>query len=133
MANVGYPIGMKAILDAGINFGSDNIAVALIDTGTSTYNAAHDFWDDISSGLVGTLTNLASKTTTGGVFDAADTTISAVSGSTAEALVLVKNTGTASTSNLLFWVDTGVTGLPLTPNGGDVTIQWHASGIFSIG
>lgn len=133
MANVGYPITMKAILDMTIDFLDDTIKVALVDTGTTTYNAAHDFYNDVSSGVVGTPGTLGTKSTTGGVFDAADTTLTAVSGATVEALLLYKDTGTPTTSPVIFWIDTSVTGLPLTPNGGDVTIQWHASGIFSIG
>jgi hypothetical protein len=33
---------------------------------------------------------------------------------------------------LVAYLDTGVTGLPVTPNGGDITISWHASGIFQL-
>ena len=29
-------------------------------------------------------------------------------------------------------IDTGVTGLPVTPNGGDISITWNASGIFTL-
>lgn len=130
MANVLYPIGKKALLDADIDLLVDTIKVALVDTGTYTYNAAHDFYNDVS-GVVGTPATLASKTTTSGTFDAADTTFSAVSGSTVEALIIYKDTGTPSTSPLIAYIDTG-TNLPVTPNGGDITISWNASGIFSI-
>jgi len=30
-----------------------------------------------------------------------------------------------STSRLIAWIDTG-TNLPVTPNGGDITVQWDA-------
>jgi hypothetical protein len=39
---------------------------------------------------------------------------------------------TESTSALICFLDTGVTGLPVTPNGGDITITWNASGIFAL-
>lgn len=132
MANALYPTGKKAILDGDVDLLVNDIKAALIDTGTSSYNAAHDFWDDISAGVVGTPVNLASKTTTGGVFDSADVTWTSVSGSTVEAVVLYKDTGTPGTSQLLAWYDTGITGLPLTPNGGDVTYTVHASGWFGL-
>lgn len=132
MANALYPTGKKAILDGDVDLLVDNIKAALIDTGTSSYNAAHDFWDDISAGVVGTPVNLASKTTTAGVFDSADVTWTSVSGATVEAVVLYKDTGTPGTSQLLAWYDTGITGLPLTPNGGDVTYTVHASGWFGL-
>jgi len=130
MASALYPIGKKAILDGDIDFLVDTIKVALVDTGTYTYSAAHDFYNDVS-GVVGTPGTLASKTTTSGTFDAADLTFTAVSGSSVEALIVYKDTGSAATSPLIAYIDTG-TGLPVTPNGGDITITWSGSGIFSI-
>jgi len=127
MTAVLYPITKKLILDGGINFLSDTIKAALIDTGTYTYSAAHDFYNDIS-GVVGTPGTLANKTTTGGAFDADDLTISAVTGATIEAVLIYKDTGNPATSPVIGFVD----GLSLTPNGGNVTIQWNASGIFAI-
>lgn len=132
MTNVLYPTGKKAILDGDVDLLVDTIRVALIDTGTSTYSAAHDFLDDISAGIVGTPVALGSKTTTSGVFDSADPTWSAVSGATVEAIVVYKWTGAAGTSQLLAWYDTGITGLPITPNGGDITYTVHASGWFGL-
>lgn len=131
MANALYPKFKQALLTAGLDVEADNIKVCLVDTGTYTYNAAHDFLDDVS-GIVATSGNLASKTITDGVFDAADITITGVTGATVEAIIIYKDSGSAATSNLIAYLDTGVTGLPLTPNGGDVTIQWNASGIFAL-
>lgn len=65
-----------------------------------------------------------------GVVDAADTVFSSLSGDQSEWIVMFKDTGTDTTSPLLCAWDTA-TGLPLTPNGGDVTIAWNASGIIS--
>lgn len=65
------------------------------------------------------------------VFDAADSTFTAVSGDPSEALIIYKDTGTASTSWLIGIFDT-VTGLPVTPNGGDIVITWNATGILAI-
>lgn len=127
MASALYPKGKEALLDGSINLETDTIKVALVDTGTYTYNSAHDFYDDVS-GVVGTPQTLASKTFTNGTFDAADTAFIGVSGATVEALIIYKDTGSAGTSRLLAFID----GLSFTPNGGDVTIQWNASGIFSI-
>jgi len=133
MANALYPTYKQLILGAGLNLTTLNLKVVLVDTGAYTYSAAHDFLDDITVGArIATSGNLASKTVTNGTFDAADITITAVSGVTVEALVIYNDTGTAATSNLIAYMDTGVTGLPFTPNGGDVTIQWNASGIFAL-
>jgi hypothetical protein len=130
MANILYPKGAEAILNGDIDWNTDTIKVALVDTGTYTYNAAHDFLDDLS-GVVGTAQTLGSVTITGGVLDAANPTFTAVSGATVEALVIYKDTGVAGTSPLLVYIDSA-TGLPVTPNGGDITVEWNASGILTL-
>lgn len=110
---------------------SGTVKVALVDTGTYTYSSAHQYLSSLS-GVVGTAQTLGSKTFTNGVFDAADSTFTAVTGSTVEALVLYVDTGNAATSPLIAYIDTGVTGLPVTPNGGDINVTWNASGIFAL-
>ena len=67
-----------------------------------------------------------------GTFDGDNVTFSAVTTATSiEALIIYRNTGTATTSRLVLYEDTGVTGLPVTPNGGDITVTWNASGIIA--
>lgn len=133
MANALYPKWKEAIEQATSNSSlGGTVKVALIDTGVYTYSAAHEFWSSASSASVGTPQTLASKTFTNGLFDAADSTFSAVTGSSVEALIIFVDTGTASTSRLVAYIDTGVTGLPVTPNGSDITVQWNASGIFQL-
>lgn len=131
MASVLYPSFKALLLTGGINLASDNIKVALIDTNDVAFSSAHDFLNDVSAAVVATSGNLASKTTTNGVFDAADITFTAVTGDQSEALIVYKDTGTASTSPLICFIDTA-TGLPITPNGGDVAISWNAGGIFAL-
>jgi len=132
MANVLYPNGKENLLNGVIDLVDDTIKVAMIDTGTYTYSATHEFYDDLS-GVVDTPVALTTKSTTDGVFDADDVTFSEVTGDTVEALVIYKDTGTPSTSPLIAYIDSG-TNLPVTPNGGDITIQWssESSKIFSI-
>lgn len=130
MSNVLYPIGKKAILDGEVDLLDDTIKVALLDTDTVAYSAAHDFYDDISAGVVGTPVALASKTTTGGEFDAADVTFTSVSGDSCEALVIYKDSGSAATSQLIAYLDSG-NGIPYTPDGGDIKVVWQ-SYIFAI-
>jgi hypothetical protein len=108
------------------------VKVALVDTGVYTYNAADQFYTSVSSAVVGTPQTIGSKTFTNGVFDGADATFTAVTGASIEALVLYVDTGTAATSPLVAYIDTSVTGLPVTPNGGDISITWNASGIFAL-
>jgi hypothetical protein len=68
-----------------------------------------------------------------GVIDAADMSpaFTAVSGSSVESMSLYEDSGSAATSDLVAYWDTA-TGLPLTPNGGDVNVTFNASGIFKI-
>lgn len=133
MANAIYPKFKEAIMQsaANSNMSSGTVKVALVDTGTYTYSAAHEFYSSLS-GVVGTDQTIGSKTFTDGVFDGADVTFTAVSGATVEALVIYIDTGVAGTSRLVAYIDTGVTGLPVTPNGGDIGITWNASGIFAL-
>jgi hypothetical protein len=67
--------------------------------------------------------NLSGKTTTDVVLDANDAVFTAASGVQSEACVIYKDTGVATTSRLIYYMDT-MTGLPVTPNGGDITLVW---------
>ena len=133
MANAIYPLYKDAILQsaANSNMSSGTVKVALVDTSVYTYSAAHEFVTSLS-GRVGTDQTLGTKTFTSGVFDAADSVYTAVSGASCEALVIYIDTGVAGTSRLIAYIDTGITGMPVTPNGGDINITWNASGIFAL-
>jgi hypothetical protein len=138
MANAVYPIYKQNLLAGDANADLDNNTTtdgpfcALVDTGVYTYSAAHDFYNDLS-GIVGTDQRITSPTVTTGTFDGSDLTYTAVSGNSVEALVIYrKNSGANTTWRLVIFIDTSVTGLPVTPNGGDITVTWHASGIFTI-
>lgn len=131
MANAVYPKYKELLLgtQTASSLTAGTVKVALVDTGTYTYSAAHDFYNDIS-GVVGTPQTIGTVTVVNGLFDGDNVTFSAVSGATCEALVIYIDTaGAAGTDPLVAYIDTGVTGLPVTPNGGDITITWNASGI----
>lgn len=141
MANAIYPIYKSALLSAAANVSldqntvNDGPYVALVDLGTYTYSSAHDFYNDLS-GIVGTDQRIQNPTVSSvaqGTFDGDNVTFSAVSGASVEALVIYRrNAGANSTWRLVCLLDTGQTGLPVTPNGGDITISWNASGIFAL-
>jgi hypothetical protein len=138
MANAVYPEYKEFLLSASANVSlnvddaTDGPFCALVDTGTYTYNAAHDFFNDLS-GIVGTDQRITAPTVANGTFDGSDLTYTAVSGATVEALVIYrKNAGANTTWKLVVYLDTSVTGLPVTPNGGNITVTWNASGIFTI-
>lgn len=131
MASAIYPKFKEALLQGTYNLSTAVVRAVLVDTGTYTYSSAHDFYNDLS-GVVGSESGaFASKTFTNGTFDAADITFTAVTGSTAEAVVLFVDTGNVTTDALIAYLDSA-TGLPVTPNGGDITVTWNASGIFTL-
>ena len=132
MANAIYPKAKEKFLDALIDIPTDTIKIALIDTGTYTYSSTDEFWSAASAALVGTAATLASKTITNGVFNADDVTFTSVTGASVEALIIFKDTGTAATSPLIMYLDVAASGLPVTPNGNNIDVQFNASGIFAL-
>ena|SRR5687767_981476 len=135
MANALYDLGRQAFLDGDLDWAANNIKVLLIDTGAYTVNLATDQFHAIIPGaaIIATSANLAGKTSTAGVADANDVTFTAVSGASVEALVIYQDSGASVTSRLIAYIDTA-TGLPVTPNGGNITVTWDngANRIFKL-
>jgi hypothetical protein len=133
MANAIYPKFKQALWlqSANSNASTGTLKAALVDTGTYTYSDSHEFVSSLS-GTVGTAQTIGNKTFTNGILDGDNLTFTGVTGNTIEALVIYIDTGNASTSRLISFQDTNVTGLPATPNGGDITITWNASGILAL-
>lgn len=135
MANALYDKARERFLTGQFNWGTDSIKAVLVDTGAYTVSlTSHEFLSDISSSArVSTSGAFTGKTTTGGAADANDITFSSVSGPSIEAIVIYADTGTEATSPLIAFVDTA-TGLPITPNGGDIIVTWDngANKIFKL-
>ena len=136
MANALYDSARGLYLTAGLTWASDNVKVALVRG--YTFSSSHANLSDITGGgggtIVATSGNLASKTTTSGVAGAANITYTAVAAGAACAhLIIYKDTGTAGTSSLIAAIDTAA-GLPVTPNGQDITVSWDtgANKIFKL-
>jgi hypothetical protein len=139
MANAIYPLYKQALLAGTSGYDLDNDTTndgpycALVDTGTYTYSAGHDFYNDIS-GVAGTDQRISTPTVVTGLFDGDNLTYTAVgAGNNIEALILYRhNAGANTTWPLVAYIDSSVTGLPVTPNGGNITVTWNASGIFQL-
>jgi len=127
MSNSLYTKAKQGLLEGSIDLDSDTVKVVFVDGADYTPNlATHQFLSDIpSAARVATSGALQNKTVTDGVFDADDITITAVAGDQFEYVVLYKDTGAEGTSRLILLIDTA-TGLPCTPNGSDITIQWSS-------
>jgi hypothetical protein len=128
MANSLYTKAKQALIAGDIDLDADTIKAVFVDGADYTPNmATHQYLSDIpSAARVATSGALQNKTVTDGIFDADDITVSSVSGDQFEYIVLYKDTGIEGTSRLLLLIDTA-TGLPCTPNGSGITIQWSSS------
>jgi len=135
MANLIYPLAKQALLSQSpaLDLDSNTIKAALV-TGAYTYSTSHQYYSAVSAAVIGTPATLTNKTVTEGVFDADDVTFNSVTGNQVTKILLYQDTGTASTSPLIALFDTAAAGLPITPNGGNITIAWSndAARIFRI-
>ena len=120
------------VIHSAVDLDTDDIRVVMYDEGADALNMADQDLADITAGArIAVTANLASKTVgvvAVGTFDHADTVTAGVTGASIESLTYYKHTGTDSTSPLIWNIDTW-TGLPLTPNGGSVTLAPHANGV----
>ena len=85
-----------------------------------------------SAGLLSYIA-LAPADPVAGVADAPDVTFLAVSGAVSEVIAIVHWNTSAADSELVAYIDTA-TGLPVTPNSGDINVAWDngANKIFKL-
>ncbi len=136
MANALYDKGREGFLDGSIDWDSDVIKAVLIDEALYTVDLAnHDNLDDVPAGArVGTPQTLTGKTVTNGVADAADLTFPSVPlHDPVEAILIYKFLTGDADSRLIAYINSA-TGLPVTPNGGDIAVAWDngANKIFKL-
>ncbi len=143
MANVFFNRAKYELVNGKINWNNDTIKIALMNNSFSTPTASsYDTWSQVSSyecsgtGYTAGGLTLSNKTLTEddinnkAIADAGDPTWTGINVGTIKGAMIYKSTGTPSTSTLICWIDTG--GFPITTNGGDITIQFNASGIFNL-
>lgn len=125
---------------ANVELDTDTIKPMFVDHADDTPAPTTD--DEISDILsaarvpaIASCPALASKTlgvVAAGTFDSADPTFTSLSGDQVESLIVFKDTGTEATSILLAFYDVFTSGMPLTPNGGNVQVVVNASGWWQI-
>jgi hypothetical protein len=131
VANALFDPGREGFLLGEIDYDTATIKASICRG--YTFSAAHKFVSEVTGAggaLVATVT-LASKTGTAGVADAADVTFTTVAaGAALTSIILYQSSAVggggdvaASAQRLIGYIDTA-TGLPVTPNGGDITIAW---------
>lgn len=134
MANAVYPTFKTAVMSGDIDLLGDTVKCALVSKTTGgggddyTYSAAHDFFNDVPEGsIVSAGVALSNKAITTGAFSCDPIVFDDVAdpggGQQGEALVFYIDSGDASTSPLIAYVDTA-TGLPVAPNGEDITVTF---------
>lgn len=132
MANSFYSKGIEAFLEGSIAALSDTIKASLVTTGYTPALTTDQYYSVISGGnITAAGVALSSKTGAAGTLSAANLIWTSVSGSTSSYIPLYKDTGSASTSPLLLLIDTA-TGLPVTPNGGDITVAWNSGQVCTL-
>lgn len=123
MASGHFLNALQAYTQADVDLSSDTIKVRLLRTSAYTFDNTDTTMTDVGSG-VGTDVTLGSKSLSDGTFDAADAVFSSVaSGSAIDCLVIYKFVTNDAGSTPLAYID----GFSVTPNGGDITIQWQGS------
>ena len=133
MASALYPLGKQAILAGDIHFDTDTIKIVPLNTTTDyTYSTAHDFLNDVTTYTGATAQTLSNKTIALGVFDNTATvtfTALAIDGTKdVEAFLVYRDSGVAATSEVIAYLEVTA----ITPNGTDLVVTVHASGIFAI-
>lgn len=123
-------------LTTGMNLSAGTVKLAIVDTDIVDPNiSTHDFYDDISSAVIGTPVALTNKSVTDGIFNADDSTQTSVTAGTYEKLVIWVDTGTPSTSPLILPLSsTDSADLPVTADGGNIVSAFDtgANKIFAL-
>ena len=136
MSNAMYNTAKEGFLgNTAFDLDTDGTKASLVDAADYTYSAAHDEYsggarDVPLAAIVAESPTLTSPTVVNGVFDTADFVWSTVSGDQSEDIILWDDTLT--NDRLIAFYDTGITGMPVTPNGGNINVTVNASGWFAL-
>ncbi len=122
MANLFYPTAKKKLLDGDIDLLVDTIKCVLLKTAYSIESTDEFLAAVGGSNRVGTAQTLGSKSTTAGVFDAANATFPAVpTDDECDKVLIYKDTGNEATSALICSLDLSTA---IDPDGGNIEIRW---------
>ncbi len=133
MANAVYPKFKAAAMSGGAstNLVTSTVKVCLV-ADAYTYDPTHEFLSDIptldQAAISGALTS--KSVTPLAAFLSANGFFTSVTSSEDKALVLFVDTGVPATSRLIAYIDTGVTGLPVTPAGSGYNVIPDPTGWF---
>jgi hypothetical protein len=140
VTNALYPLWKQGLLtEAIINKSLDQtgpnapyLALVTIGSGGYGYSASHQFYTDLTN-IQGTPQPITGNTVLNGLFAGATVVFANVTGTPVGALVIYRQNPLANTTwRLVFYQDTGVVGLPVTANGGNIIAEWDVAGIFQL-
>ena len=122
MANALYDPGREGFLDGSIDWDTNDQRI-LGATSSQAYTASHKFVSDLTAGniVVRSSAGISGKTVTNGVANHSTATWSAVTGAAIARLIYYQYNASDTAARLICFIDTA-TNLPVTPNGGDITI-----------
>lgn len=137
MADYIYNAAKESFLDQNpsLDLDTNTIKVGIYSTSDYTNAATHTNFATNAFTNYGASTDqtLSSKTVTDGTFDDGGTvTFSSLAqdaAKTIDGLIIYQDGGTDATRYYIAHIDSFTS---VTPNGGDITITWNASGIFAL-
>lgn len=135
MANALYPSFKQGLLNKEHNCDTDTIKATLFDAAYESYSASDNTYVQGTYGINDTakksVATLLNTTIALGVFDSDNGTFAAVpAGDPCDGIILWNDTHASDA--LMAWYDAGITGTPVTPNGGDINFTVHSSGWFAL-
>lgn len=110
-----------------IDLNTDDIEASLLDaTDSGAITASTVDYDEIDTPTV--VANVDIEiTVSGATASSSGCTFTAVTGDAADYLTVHKNSGSAATSPLIITWDSATTGLPVTPNGGNIVVTFSGN------
>lgn len=131
MANVLYPKFKQNLLEGDVDVPLGTVNAYLVDLADYTYSATHELIADLPAAARVATVALTGQTVTDGTLNVASPFVFvAATGDPCEAVIITVDSG--GSEFLAAYYDAGVTGLPVSPNGGDITIAVNASGLFDL-
>lgn len=135
MANALYDTFKNGLGLKVFNMDTDVFHAALCDAADYSFVTSHDEFsggarDVPLAAVVAESGDIAGTWSAAGVFDSADFTWTAVSGDQSEQIIVIDNT--IANQRLVAFYDTGMTGMPVTPNGGDINVTVNGAGWFAL-
>jgi hypothetical protein len=130
-----YNLALQGFLEGSFDMASATIKLALVTSSYVPNQSTDQFLSIATANIVARSATLTSPTTADGIFGAANTVFSTVSGAACNAMVLYIDAGADSVCPVIAYLYSDYySGLPITPNGGNIDVSFSPTGnlIFSL-